>query len=169
MGRTPILNVLYNTNILLELVILILFFRDSYSTKKRNMLFIVLATVCVVSGVVSVFLFGFYAKFLTEWLCVNNLMYTAWTLILLYDLYDNDEKLSELAPSLLCYLSGLFLYSSCTMLIFSFWYYIMTKRDSYLNNLWIIHDLFNIFMYLIFSFGFFIEIKARHLTRKNGI
>lgn len=69
----------------------------------------------------------------------------------------------------MCYLLGLFFYSSCTMLIFALWDYIMANRDSYLKNLWIIHDVFNTFMYIIFSIGFLFEVRFWNKTANINV
>jgi hypothetical protein len=122
----------------------------------------------VVSGVVFLGMFGLAEKFLTEWLCINNICYTTWILVLLYELYENDKSIGEMNPSQLYYIAGLFFYASCTILVFSLWEYIMTHRDSYLKNLWIIHDVFNILMYTSFTIGFLSESReANHLDTKE--
>jgi hypothetical protein len=165
LGRTPLLNILYNVNIWLEFLLLFVFFRRSFSSRRRNLLFNILTFICVGAGITSLLVFGIYSKFLTEWLCINNLTYTAWILLLMYDLYDTEKDLSEVSASFLLYLVGLFFYSGCTLLIFSLWQYIVAHQNSFLRNLWIIHDVFNIFMYTFFTIGFYLEIKAHYSNK----
>jgi len=89
--------------------------------------------------------------------------------MLLYELYDNDERLAKVNAAQLCYVVGLFFYTSCTILIFALWGYIRANENSFLKNLWIIHDVFNIFMYTLFTVGFVIEVqRARYLRIKNN-
>jgi hypothetical protein len=159
LGRTSLLNIFYNINIGIELLLLFLFFRGRYSPGTRSVLFNTLAIISIISGFVSIIVMGLESKFLTEWLCINNITYTAWILMLIFDLYERDKDLLEIRRPFMLYLIGLFFYSSCTILIFSLWSYLMANKDSYLRNLWIIHDVFNTFMYTAFSFGFLLEIR----------
>lgn len=169
LGRTPILNIFYNVNIAIEFFLLFAFFKDTFKTRTANRLYMALAIVSILAGVFSIAAFGIREKFLTEWLCINNLVYAAWILILVFNMYEVDTDLWEAAPSLLCYVFGLFFYATCTMLIFALWHYIMAHRNSYLWNLWIIHDAFNIIMYLSFLCGFVIEFRryVKHKTTKG--
>ncbi len=169
LGRTPLLSILYNANILIEFFLLFLFFDNGFSSRRRNQIFYSSAILCLLAGVTSIGLFGIRGRFLTEWLCLNNLTYTTWVLLLIYDLYENDKLLMEIRTSLFCFITGLFFYCSCTILIFSLWHYIMANRDSYLNNLWIIHDVFNVFMYFAFSVGFIAEVRTTRVKINKTI
>lgn len=164
LGRTPVLNVFYNVNVGVELLLLCLFFSKSFRPTFGRRIFYTTSLLCLLSGVVLIGMFGLKDKFLTEWLCINNLCYTAWILALLYDLYEDDKGIVEINTAQLYYIAGIFFYASCTILIFSLWEYIMTHRDSYVKNLWIIHDVFNILMYSSFTIGFLSESR-RPITR----
>lgn len=157
LARTPILNVLYNVNVGLEFCLLWTFFNGYIRSPLRRWIFYSTSIICVLAGIAFTTAFGLREKFLTEWLCINNLCYTAWILVILYDLYEDDRRIVEIKKSQLYYIVGLFFYASCTILIFALWDYIMTHRDSYIKNLWIIHDVFNVFMYTAFTMGFISE------------
>ncbi|MBL6444708.1 hypothetical protein JMN32_00200 [Fulvivirga sp. 29W222] len=161
LGRIPALNIFYNINVVVELFILYFFFRKSYSTNRKQQIFKILGAVCLLLGVISISYWGVESKFLTEWLCINNLVYTSWILLSVLDIYENDDRLLHTQRSYLLFLLGLFLYTSCTMLIFGLWHYIMANSDSLLKNLWIIHDVFNTIMYLVFLIGFYIDYRRQ--------
>lgn len=112
-------------------------------------------------------IYGISDSFLNNWLCINNYAYTIWCLLFLLEMYDNDEKITKIPSSTFLYLIGLFFYTSCTLIIFSLWNYIMLNADSLLVNLWIIHDVFNITMYVIFGIGFIIDFKNIKFQNAN--
>ncbi|ELR73677.1 hypothetical protein C900_02081 [Fulvivirga imtechensis AK7] len=161
MGRVAVLNIFYNINVGIELVILYFFFNNSYSTPRKEQIFKVSGIFCMLFGLISILYWGIEDKFLTEWLCLNNLVYTSWILLSVLDIYENDDRLLHTKRSYLFFLLGLFLYTSCTMLIFGLWHYIMATRDSLLKNLWIIHDVFNTIMYLVFFIGFYHDYRGQ--------
>ncbi|WP_040495139.1 hypothetical protein [Fulvivirga imtechensis] len=161
LGRVAVLNIFYNINVGIELVILYFFFNNSYSTPRKEQIFKVSGIFCMLFGLISILYWGIEDKFLTEWLCLNNLVYTSWILLSVLDIYENDDRLLHTKRSYLFFLLGLFLYTSCTMLIFGLWHYIMATRDSLLKNLWIIHDVFNTIMYLVFFIGFYHDYRGQ--------
>ena len=160
---------IYNLYMILEFFLLLMFFRNKYHTITRNRIFNILWIICFLIGLISIAMYGIYDKFLSEWLCFNNLIYTTWILLLIYDLYERDEDISSLKTPTLLYLLGLFLYTSCTMLVFPFSERIRSSTNSYLKSLWIIHGVFNAFMYMAFSIGFIIENRAGYQNKfKNS-
>ncbi|MBL6447929.1 hypothetical protein JMN32_16555 [Fulvivirga sp. 29W222] len=159
LGRVSILNVFYNINVGAEFVILYFFFNDGYSSRRQK-IFKILGVLCLLFGVFSISYWGVKTKFLTEWLCLNNLVYTSWILLSVLDIYEDDNRLLHTRRSYLLFLLGLFLYTSCTILIFGLWHYIMATSDSLLKNLWIIHDIFNTIMYIVFFIGFYSDYRG---------
>lgn len=164
LGRVASLNIFYNINVAIELVILYFFFNNTYTTARKNLIFNLSGALCILFGAASFIYWGIEEKFLTEWLCLNNLAYTSWILLAVLDIYENDDRLINTKRSFLLFLLGLFLYTSCTILIFGLWHYIMATKDSLLKNLWIIHDVFNTIMYMVFAIGFYSDYKSLKKT-----
>lgn len=154
------MNIFYNINVSLEFLFLVFFFKDRFHNKNLNKLYISSIFISIAVGIYSFIQFDFRTKFFTEWLTTNNLMYTMWILLLVYDYYERDLHDFKHEKSLLYYLIGLFLYTSCTGLIFPLWEYLMANRNPYYISPWIIHDLFNIAMYVLISYGLIIEFKT---------
>lgn len=159
LGRTPLLNYFYNIDIAIGFIIVAIFFRENFKGKKNKIYFDILMYCGFIIGSVFVFFLGIKERFINEWVCVNCFIFTTWNLLLLLELYNDDEMITKVSPSIFTYLIGLFFYTSCTLVIFSLWHYLMNNRNSLLNNLWIIHDAFNVFMYLLFSIGFIIDSR----------
>lgn len=153
------LNYFYNVNIIVELLILTSFFYPFFVTKTRCIIFRSTCFFSCVSGICFIYFNGIAEKFLNNWLCINNYSYTIWCLLFLLELYEDDEKITQIPISIFIFLIGLFFYTSCTLIIFSLWNYIMINEKSLLVNLWIIHDLFNVLMYISFTIGFILDLK----------
>jgi len=148
---------IYNSNILVEFIMLSLFFKSTYFTEQNQMKFWVLWWICCISGAVNIGVFGFNDKFLTGWLCINNLVYTAWILISLYELYEREDILIE--QHYIIYLFGLFLYVSCTILFFGLRNVTWEGDKQLKGNLKILHSIFNTIMYISFFMGIVLEWK----------
>ncbi|WP_430408448.1 hypothetical protein [Kordia sp.] len=159
LGRTPDMNIFYNINVTLEFLFLVFFFKDRFHNKYLNKLFIISAFIALIVGLFSFIQFDFKTKFFTAWLTTNNLAYTMWILLLVYDYYERDLHDFKHEKSLLYYLIGLFLYTSCTGLIFPLWEYLMATKDAYYISPWIIHDLFNSAMYVFIAIGLVVEYR----------
>jgi len=160
LGRTSFLHILYNIYIIIELLVLFAFFYKSYSSKTHNKIHQITGALAMTFGFLAIIAQGISNQFLTEWLCLNNLVFTTWILLRILDIYKDDRSILSATPSQFLYLAGLFFYTSCTILIFALWDYIMSHSDTYLKNLWIIHDSFNTIMYISFTIGFYLEFRA---------
>jgi hypothetical protein len=104
----------------------------------------------------------FFIRFLNEWACVNNIIYTAWILIIFYNQYsvENSSKLNFITPVFWIFISLLF-YAPCASIIFSVWEYL--KQPDF-SSLKIIHHIVNINMYVCFTIGIY-----KDLLLKNSI
>lgn len=152
-GRRDFIYFFYNANIPLELFIVYQFFKLHITEfiKQRSLQASFL--ISCVTGIVLMSVYSFQHRFFNEWVCMNNLFFTGWTLMLMIELYQrDDQKISTHVP-LFWFIIGLFLYSSCTAIIFSLWNYIRANENTLLNNIWILHDIFNVLMYVAFTCG----------------
>ncbi len=89
-----------------------------------------------------------------------------WTLLLIYESYQDNFVFLKNHPSLPYYLIGFFLYNCSTVFIFPLWEYITNPNSSF-SSLIPIHATFNIIMYLFISFGMYVE-NRNYLEIKNN-
>jgi len=163
LGKSPALNFIYNIDIIAQLLLLSVFFQNKFSSKNR-LYFKVLIFFCFLIVLYFLTFENLFEKFYTWWVCFNFFIYITLILLLILEYYEDDNRYIGGSQSVYLYIFGIFMYMSCTMVIFSLWDYISSNKSSYLNNLWIIHDLFNILMYILFGFGFIIDFMTE---RKN--
>ncbi len=149
-----------------EFLCLTIFFNKFFFSKTKKMIFRISVGLCFSLGLTLIIKTGF-SSFLTTWLCFNNIAYTMWSLLLLYELYDRDQINLTYSNSLLFYIFGLFFYTSCTIPVFGLWEYIRNNQNSYLQNLNVIHSIFNVTMYLSFSIGFIKEYQFAKYRKTN--
>ncbi len=159
LGRTPSLIYFYNIDIIVQYGVLYLFFVSKFTLVRSKKYFNVGNLFGVSVAIYFLIFKGISAKFNNEWVCINFLIFVFWILLLLLDYYENDEVYLKVKSNIFFFMIGLFFYTSCTLLIFSMWDYIMNNKASFLNNLWIIHDVFNVMMYFSFSIGFLFDTK----------
>ena len=158
----------YNIYIPIEYTIIFFFFKTSFFAVSRKKIFYFLAF----AGFCMVLYFpvfvGIRGRFISEWVCFNNIIYTAWILLFILDIYENDSIFLSQKMPLFWYLLGMFFYTSCTILIFCFWNYINTVKNSYFPKLFQIYSIFNIFMYIAFSIGLLLDASDNlKMNKKN--
>lgn len=150
------LTVTYNGYTLIEFVLIYLVFKHQIKRNKWVLETLAIAY-CVITGVFLAFE-GIQQTFLSELVCVNNLIYTSWILVFIIEQYQEGDLLTfDFNVPFFWYLLGLFFYCPCTALVFSLWRYIKGHPDSVVSSLWIIHSCFNILMYLFITVGFLKE------------
>jgi hypothetical protein len=120
---------------------------------KKNLLLVkITAIVYSVASVFFILYFNVAKGFISEWAALNNLIYTTWILIVFLEQYRySNEKNLDFSSPFFWFIMGLLFYSPCTAMIFSMWNYMEQSNASPLK---IIHAIFNINMYLLFSIGF---------------
>ncbi len=146
--------IFYNINIPIEITILFLFFKPNIITRLRSEVLSICYYASLLFGIFLLFYHHSFSHFLNEWVCVNYLFFTGWILMLLLEIYERDEVQLHPGLPLFWFILGLFSYCCCTALVFSLWNYIRLNENTLLVNLWIVHDFFNILMYIFFSYGF---------------
>jgi len=158
----------YNIYIPIEYTVIFLFFAKNAYSKKGRKIFTFLAIAGFIMAIYFLVFVGVKNRFLSEWVCFNNIVYTAWILLLLLDIYEDDAIYLNQKMPLFWYLLGMFLFTSCTILIFCFWDYIMAARNRYFNILFQVYDLFNIFMYMAFSIGLLLDVSDNLTMNKKN-
>jgi hypothetical protein len=160
--NTTALTIMYNLYSIVEFTLFFLFFRIRLKGSfELNQILNYSAVLYSIMAVVDVICFGVSNRFLNELVCFNNLMYILWVLLFFRHQYSSDTiEISSKNPGT-WYLLGLAFYAPCTLLIFSFYHYIRDHPLSFLKNLWVIHNCFNIIMYVFFAIGLYIDATKK--------
>lgn len=145
----------YNFNIYIEFVCLYLYF-ESLIEKDVRLKFRFLYVLALFSGIAMIIDQGnIYSDFISKWLVINNLLYCGSILYILLKMYSDDAPL-KIEPSFFIFMIALFLYTSGTVIYFSF-------QDK-ATALKVIHDLLNITLYALIALGF---IREYVFSKKN--
>ncbi|WP_143081088.1 hypothetical protein [Chitinophaga rupis] len=161
----PMLYFAYNIYTPLEFAGLYGLFHNKFFSPWALRIFKIAAIAYVFITIVIVGLLGLIHRFLNEWVCLNNLVYTIWILVfIIQEYYEEPLYQVNLRRPFFWYLSGLFFYAPCTLLIFSLWHYIKSMPGSSLSYLLIIHSVFNINMYLLFTIGFWMDAGRKQFN-----
>jgi hypothetical protein len=158
--------IFYNIYAPIEYTIIFLFFKTSFFSKRGRKIFYFSAIAGLVMAIYFLLFVGIRHRFLSEWVCFNNIIYTTWGLSLLLDIYEDDSVYLNQKMPLFWYLLGTFFFTSCTILIFCFWDYIMTIRNK--SMLFAVYGLFNIFMYIAFSIGLLLDASDNTMMNKKN-
>jgi hypothetical protein len=160
-SRTVLLDFIYNAYTPMEFLLVYLFIGRSLESSlfKNISMGTVVAFGILVFG--FIFYFGMQAKFFNEWVAVANIFYLTWILLFVLESLKNEKKLIDARQPLFWYLSGLILYTPCTVIVFALYYHIDTSRNILIKNLWIIHGVFNITLYLFFTIGLYKTRRQR--------
>lgn len=152
-------NVLYNIYTPIEFFILYYFFKDRiYSNIGKKVFKSSFITYFVTSTVILAIQQNIEARFISEWVTVNNLIYLFWIVVYFRDqLLLPQMELSFNEPFIWCLL-GIFIYASCTSLHFILY---ETIQNSYLK---IFQSSFNILLYVLFTISL---IKDEKLKTEN--
>jgi hypothetical protein len=160
--KEDVQNVTYNLYTPLEFFMVYLLFYNKYRTRLARLVFRGSVAVSILFSVLFWIRLGVSGRFISELVCVNNLLYTTWTLAFITEQFSADD-MSRLSFrwTTFWYIAAYFLYAPCTILIYSLWDYINENRDSPLNDLRIIHYIFNISLYVFFTIGFLKDGQPR--------
>lgn len=161
--ETWILNTSYNIYTILEYSILFVVIKEKYiSSFNRH----IVRYTAVMYGVIAlVFLIqkGVGNRFLNDLVCVNNVIYMIWILLLLKEQYHTTDTFIQRRNPFAWYLLALLIYSPCTVFAFALYHYIR-EGNHFLQNLWIIQSLCNILLYILFSVGLFLPAQKNDFT-----
>lgn len=152
---TAHLNILYNLYTPIEFFLFIIFFSIRL---KHNVIFYVAEFLVAVSTFYLFYTQGIKIKVLYELICLVNLMYVFFIFYYFLKMFRNDTYVFSLKEPFNWYILGLLLYAPCTFFLFADYLNTSANLHHGKSTLWIIHNIFNITLYIAFSIGFF---KAR--------
>ena len=159
-GDDNLLHIVYNIYSPLEFIFLALFFEDKFDLPSHQKCYRYSIAFYIPICVLLLVTIGIKGRFVNEWVCVNNLVYTGWCLMYITQQFRSErEDFAGIREPGLWYVAGWFFYASCTLLNYSLWHHIKYSSDPVVKNLTIIHSLFNIALYLFFSVGLFIDAR----------
>ena len=96
---------------------------------------------------------GVAAHFYSELVCLNSLIQLVWVLFFFYHRYKTEQIERLEHQSMFWFCLGILLYAPSTYFLFAF-FPIINKNI----QIWTAHDFMNTLMYILFSFGFLVNI-----------
>lgn len=145
------LNILYNLYTPLEFCFLLFFF---YQRNKNRFLIL---SILLLNIIISIFLFSIKDisnGVVFQMISINNLLYTFLIFLYLIKQFNNDNYLLSISDPYNWYIIGLLLYAPCTFFVFANYLKTSSNLNSGKSVLWVIHNIFNILMYIFFAIGF---------------
>ena len=170
LNETALLNISYNLYTPIEFILMYGLFRAKYEVPLNRKLQAISAVVYAGISVYFIAAFGVRDRFLERWECVNSLIYIIWIMTFLKEQYNSESFVIHKRNPFAWYLLAFIVYSPCTVLVFSLYYYIRDPHRAELYNLWLIQIICNILLYLFFAVGLFISRKeeiGRHYESKQ--
>ncbi len=142
-------NSFYNVYTIIEFFILYLYFKGRfYSISCKRIFKGTFILYCIISLAILFTSKSISARFISEWVSVNNLFYLLWIVIYFRDQYLLPEMELTFRDPFSWSLLGIFIYAACTSLHFVLYDII---QSSYLS---IFQSSFNILLYTLFAISF---------------
>lgn len=160
-NETPLLNLSYNVYTPIELGVLYLLFISKYNRPVTRSVVKATAVLYALACLYFFVSFGVTQKFLSSLVCINNVCYMLWILLLLKQEYSVPETIIQKNNPFTWYLIAIILYAPCTVAHFALYYYIRDVANPLLIGLSAIQSIFNILLYLFFSVGLFIRKQVK--------
>ncbi len=151
--QDPLLNLSYNIYTLVEFGILYFLFFDKYQHPTIKVILKITLFVYIVIATAIILRDGIRDKFLNDLVCVNNVAYMIWILLLLKEQYNIQDSIIHKKNPFAWYLLAFLIYAPCSIIAFALYHYIRGDASPVLKNLWIIQSVCNILLYILFSVG----------------
>jgi len=160
-------NFTYNLYTPFEFLLLYFIFIRHVNERKERQVLKTSVVLYILLSVLFIYNSGFVARFLNEWACINNLIYTAWILIIFYNQYSlsNNSKLNLQTPVFWIF-TGLLFYTPCSSIVFSIWTF---KDQPGFVALKSIHHVVNIGMYVCFTIGIYKDALLNSSFKTNNM
>lgn len=151
-------NIIYNLYTVVEFIIMFSIFRPRFVTSFSKR---VLGLSLIIGGVLSIPILiskNFITDFNNELVCLTNLVYLFWILVLMRDTYLFDTPLFTKKDPFTFFALGIIVYASASMLVMGLYNFLLENPQSPVAKLWVFHDFSNIFIYTMFFVGILTEI-----------
>ena len=161
---SPLKPLFYNLYLILEFVLVYFLFRREL--KKRRLF---TTMVCLFYPLIAFYFLQnqLTTEFTPYMVCVNSAVYIVWVFIFIMEQVDSEDSAStfSISNSFFWYLTGIFLYATCTYPIFMLWDYIYTnKNDPLVKSLLMVHDVINTLMYVLFTIGLIKDYQVKEAS-----
>jgi hypothetical protein len=162
------LNIAYNLYTPIEFVLLYMLFKAHIYFTINKKVFDVLALTYILISPVLIFFYGFVSRFNNQWVCLNNIVYVTWLMLIIVDQFDAEKSQLNTNFSFFWYFIGILFYAPCTLVVFLLWKYLKNATPGLLLTLRLIHHSFNIAMYCFFAIGIYQNI-SRNIKENNRL
>ena len=145
-------NIIYNLYTVVEFAIMFSIFRPRFVTSFSKR---------VIGGVLSIPILiskNFITDFNNQLVCLTNLVFLFWILVLMRDTYLFDTPLFTKKDPFTFFALGIIVYASASMLVMGLYNFLLENPKSPVAKLWVFHDFSNIFIYTMFFVGILTEI-----------
>lgn len=148
----------YNSYIIVDSILWPVVYLLSSKIQKLRVILLSLLLVNFILVITCIILEGFNKRFYYEMVCVNSIFQIILVSTFFYELNNRNELIILKKETVFWVSIGLLFYTVCTFFVFLFYFRINKYfTESQLNNLWIIHHLFNALMYILFAIGLSIK------------
>jgi len=155
------LNILYNLYTPIEFFCFLYFFTTKL---KWNTVFYLVSFIVLGISLYFFYYFGLKNKVLYELICLVNLLYVFFIFYYFLKMFRNDTYVFSVKEPFNWYILGLLLYAPCTFFLFADYLNTSANLHHGKSTLWIIHNIFNITLYITFTIGFLKERKQTTTT-----
>lgn len=135
----------------------IIMIHNSESRQIRKLIRIMWITelILVIARVIDI---GITVRFVSENVCLNNIVQPIWVLIYIYEKQNKEEIIALERDPLFWFCMGILIYGPPTYFSFAFYDVITDPTYPGFKDLWTIHDYINSAMYILFSMGIWTNI-----------
>lgn len=163
---TPLLAVSYNIYTPLEFILLFFLFENKYQLRvnrvvlRSTLLFYLVGSVIIINQ-------GSFTRFLSYWVCLNNIIYITWILFFLKEQFRSESFIIHKKNSFAWYLLAWILYAPLSLITFALYHYMRQDSNSLSKYLSIIQDICNITLYVLFTIG--LLVSERPLSTETNV
>ncbi len=168
MIHTEELNVVYNVYTLLEFLLLYFFIGRNFQRQIFNRIGMITVGLFCLLGMWLIGKYGLYQKFLNELICAANCIYLAWIFMFILEGLLNEQKLVNPRLPLFWFLTAILFYAPCSIFVIALAHYIKKSTNPLIHNMWSVHGVFNILMYVFFAVGFYKSHLLVQRTKADG-
>jgi hypothetical protein len=102
---------------------------------------------------------GLNARFFYDLVCLSSVVQLVFVLTYFYERYRSSQIRTLEREPMFWFCLGLLLYNPNTYFLFVY-YELVREQQSVYSGLWILHDILNTCMYILFTLGIFLNSKS---------
>lgn len=152
-------NIVYNLYTVAEWVVMFAIFKPKFATPFSKKLFKASSFIALIITIPLLLSKNFLYDFNNQLVCLTNLVYLFWILVLMRETYMYDTVIFTKNDPFTYFASGIIVYASASMVVMGLYSYLLENKNSPATKLWIFHDFSNIFIYVMFFVGIVTEAR----------